>query len=73
MAFPVRFIEWRRLDDSSSWHLFIGHKSICGRIKTNGEFQYAEGKPPQDQDDEKICRLCLKNIEALKERLKQVL
>lgn len=68
--FPRRMLEWRLIKESTDWHFFIGPKSVCGKFTSNGEFKYAKNKPPTDS---KTCKLCIKETEAIKVRLNDLL
>lgn len=68
--FPKRMIEWRQIKDSPNWHFFIGPKSVCGKATSNGEFNFADTKPPNDA---KVCKLCKKETESIKVRFNAVL
>jgi hypothetical protein len=70
MSIPKKFIEWRQLPAAPTWHLFLGNKSFCGRETSNGHFNFAEKKPANDA---KICRLCVKDAAAFKERIKEII
>lgn len=66
MAFLIRSIEWRCINNSS-WHLFFGNRSLCGRAESTGKFEFADTIPPQDG---KKCKWCEKEKTALAERVK---
>lgn len=66
--FPKKFIEWREID-GTTWHLFIGNKSICSRAVSNGKFHFAQTKPPENA---KLCKFCTKNMIILRDRVDQL-
>jgi hypothetical protein len=70
MSIPRKFVEWRQLPATPTWHLFLGNKSFCGRETSNGHFNFAEKKPATDA---KTCKLCLKEATSFKERIKEIL
>jgi hypothetical protein len=70
MSIPRKFIEWRQIPSTPTWHLFLGNKSFCGRETSNGQFNAAEKKPAVDV---KICKLCVKEAATFKERIKEIL
>lgn len=70
MPWPVKSFEWRKIPGSTTWHFFIKSGSLCGRVKSNGDFDYLEGAPAPD--DKNVCKKCKKILDTLKERFDKV-
>lgn len=71
MGFPVKSLEWRRVGGAqAAWHFFLKQQSVCGRVTSNGSFDFAEDKPPKNA---KVCKFCVKEIKVIKERTQKVL
>lgn len=64
-----RSIEWRSVNEGATWHLFIGSKSICKRVYSNGKFDYVEVAPPHDVNK---CKFCVGSATKVKERIIEV-
>ena len=71
MAFPEKSLEWRRVGGpQAAWHFFVKHQSVCGRVTSNGSFDWVEDKPSKDS---KVCSFCKKEVEVIKKRVQSVL
>lgn len=70
MPWPVKAFEWRKLPGSTTWHFFIKGDSLCGRAKSNGEFDYLDGAPAKSAEN--VCKRCKKTLDTLKDRFDQV-
>lgn len=69
MAWQEKSFEWRRIPGSKTWHFFIRHQSLCGKAKSNGEFEFLDEAP---KEEHQICKSCAKTLEKIKERFKKV-
>jgi hypothetical protein len=72
MGWPLKSMEWRKLPESNTWHFFIKNNSVCGRLTTNGHFDFLENKPT-DEQMKSTCKMCLKEGVKIKERLNEII
>lgn len=70
MPWPTKAFEWRKLPGGTTWHFFIKNTSLCGRAKSNGEFDFLEKGP--DKNDKHVCKKCSKILDTLKNRFDEV-